>query len=103
MARKSIQTYAVCKADMILKGEGARADHSAHAKLRHYDAAIRDLTEAIRHNRFDPSEEYYNRGQAYAALRQYAKAISDYSEVIRLRTRTRDISLGDDSDPECYP
>ncbi len=54
-----------------------------YIRLKEFDRAIADCTEAIGH---DPNDWtfYWYRGEAHVAKKEYAKAIADYTEAIRV-------------------
>jgi tetratricopeptide (TPR) repeat protein len=70
--------------------ESAAQAHLEKAKpfygRKEFDAAIQELTEAIKTNpRF--AEAFYYRGNAYMYQKDYDRAIADYGELIKLHPR----------------
>jgi tetratricopeptide (TPR) repeat protein len=63
----------------------------AYTKMRKYDDAINDYTEAIKLN---PQEDTYSsRGMVYADMNNYDKAIEDFSEAIKLDSNKPNVYL----------
>jgi tetratricopeptide (TPR) repeat protein len=58
----------------------------ANVKLKKYNQAIEDFSQAIK---LDPNnaEYYYKRGVTYGNLNQHQKAIEDFNEAIRLNPK----------------
>ncbi|MDR2904920.1 MAG: tetratricopeptide repeat protein [Helicobacteraceae bacterium] len=58
----------------------------AYIKLRNYDQAVKDYTQAIA---LDPKDDqaYHNRGGAYCKLGNYDQAIADFTKAIELNPK----------------